>query len=155
MGAPLPERDAAAIRAWLDAIDETDPEAGGAVLRQYHEDADARAWYLNQARPYLPTYGLMTDLPIALREPDDDRRRCDECGNLTTTPRGPRCRAAARGERPNGVATRDYLPMLGMLGRCASFVALLGDPDQRTAAERWPLFVEDAKRGLEAARNGY
>jgi len=48
--APLSAEDEAAIRAWLAAIDETDPEAIAGVIERCRQDADARDYFTRQAR---------------------------------------------------------------------------------------------------------
>ena len=48
--APLSAEDEAAIRAWLAAIDETDPEAIADVIERCRQDADARDYFTGQAR---------------------------------------------------------------------------------------------------------
>ncbi|MCC7042068.1 MAG: hypothetical protein IT516_17315 [Burkholderiales bacterium] len=100
-----------------------------------------------------PTYTLATTLPIDERDPDDDRRLCTECANLTP---GGRCLAARRGEGPAVYgASRDYVPILGQLGRCAGYAPRASDPDQRSGTKRWPSLVEDAQRYRERALRGY
>jgi len=47
---PLSAEDEAAIRAWLAAIDETDPEAVADVIERCRQDQDARDYYTGQAR---------------------------------------------------------------------------------------------------------
>lgn len=106
--------------------------------------------YLAQTLPAEPraAYGVTTTLTIAERDPDDDRRLCTECANLTP---GRRCLAARRGEGPALYgAPRDYVPVLGTLGRCIGYAPRADDPDRRPGAERWPSLVEDAKRRSEA-----
>jgi len=51
----------------------------------------------------------------------DDRRTCQQCGNLT---QGGRCRAAARGELPD-MPRRMYSPAPAVLRRCEGFVRTL------------------------------
>ncbi len=64
---PLPATHEAAVRAWLDAIGETDPEAIAVVLRQCREDAEARCWYFDPERAG------------ALVLPDPDPQDCRNC----------------------------------------------------------------------------
>jgi len=47
---PLSAEDEAAIRAWLAAIDETDPESIADVIERCRQDADARDYFTGQAR---------------------------------------------------------------------------------------------------------
>ena len=46
---PLSAEDEAAIRAWLAAIDETDPESVANVIERCRQDQDARDYYVGRA----------------------------------------------------------------------------------------------------------
>ena len=46
---PLSAEDEAAIRAWLAAIDETDPESVADVIERCRQDQDARDYYVGRA----------------------------------------------------------------------------------------------------------
>lgn len=117
-----------------------------AALECYKHLADALP------RKACAVYRVTTALPIPQRDPDDDRRRCEECANLTA---GQRCLAARRGEGPAVYgAPRDYVPLLGILGRCAGFEPRHDDPDRRPGAERWPCLTEDARRSRVMGRKG-
>lgn len=63
---------------------------------------------------------------------DDDRVRCCDCANLT---RAGLCLAASRDEI---VASRTYHPVDTIPRRCTGFKPKVGNPDQRTGAQRWP-----------------
>ncbi|KIF81877.1 hypothetical protein TSA66_15475 [Noviherbaspirillum autotrophicum] len=110
-----------AIRAWLAHIGETDKEVIGAVLEQCRGDAQARSYFLRWADE--------TVRPALI---DDDRRRCDQCANLT--PRG-LCLAARRGEI---VASRVYEPVTNIPQRCEGYMPGADDMDRRPGWERWP-----------------
>ncbi len=64
--------------------------------------------------------------------PTDDRRRCDQCGNL----RGRVCSVASVG----GVVSArvGYEPVRDLLRRCEGYLPKAGEADQRPGAERWP-----------------
>ena len=78
--------------------------------------------------------GLRNETRAPAREPDDDRRPCTDCANLTA--RDKRCLAAWRGERP-GNAPRDYRPTIDLPRRCECYAPKPAEPDQRNGAERW------------------
>lgn len=96
--------------------------------------------------------GPYTSALLAERDPDDDRRTCSDCANLT--PREGRCLAAWRGERPNAVARREYHPITDALLRCDRYAPGPNDPDRRGGAERWPLVAEHMRRVREEHRGG-
>ena len=87
--------------------------------------------------------GPYTTTPLAERDPDDDRRTCTDCANLS--PHKGRCLAAARGEGP-GHAGREYHPKADLLRRCEWYMPKLSEADQRSGAERFPnLFPANRK----------
>ena len=124
--AALTADEQTAIGIWLTHIEETDPAIIGEVLNQCRTDADAREYFLEQAE--------------ALRRPaavDDDRRRCDQCANLTA---GGLCLAARRGEI---VANRNYEPVRDLPRRCEGYAPRPDDPDRRPGRERWPELIRE------------
>lgn len=112
-----------AIRSWLAQIEETDETTIAHVLNRCRQDTDARDYFIRWVEVPRP-------------DPFDDRRRCDQCLNLTG--RG-LCLAARRGEI---VANRDYEPVLDLLRRCEGYMPGGDDPDRRTGRERWPDLIE-------------
>jgi hypothetical protein len=70
----------------------------------------------------------------------DNRITCRQCANLQAR----RCLAAFRGEI---VASRMMEPIADLPKRCDAFKPLPGDPDQRTAVERWTLPITAIERG--------
>lgn len=68
----------------------------------------------------------------AVSADDDDRRRCDQCTNLT--PRG-LCLAARRDEI---VASRNYEPVRDFPRRCEGYAPGPNDADRRPGRVRWP-----------------
>lgn len=122
LDAVLLENEEAAIRVWLDHIDETDPAVIAEVLNKCRTDNEAQTYFLNRAEEglTLPTF-------------DDDRRYCAECTNLT--PRG-LCLAARRGEIK---ASRTYYPLDHIPKRCEGYVPDPNDSDRRLGRERWPI----------------
>jgi hypothetical protein len=93
----------AAILAWLSEIGETDEAIVGDVLTQCRHDEDARQYFLDRAGESAAS-GI------------DDRRRCDQCGNL----RSGVCVVA----KPGGVvsAIRRYRPARSVPQRCLAFL---------------------------------
>lgn len=118
----LPEDEEHAVRAWLTYIDERDELVIAEVLERCRTDVDARAYFLCRAE----------EIPRAC-EPDDDRRTCAQCTNLTA--RGI-CLAARRGEIS---AARDYEPIRHLPRRCEGYAPRLDDPDHRSGRDRWPM----------------
>jgi hypothetical protein len=112
-----------AIRSWLAQIEEADETTIAHVLNRCRQDADARDYFIRWVEVPRP-------------DPFDDRRRCDQCLNLTG--RG-LCLAARRGEI---VANRDYEPVLDLLRRCEGYMPGGDDLDRRTGRERWPDLIE-------------
>jgi len=113
----------AAVLAWLAQIGETDQAIVAEVLALCRRDADARKYFLERAAKELP---------------DDDRRRCSQCGNLQSGV----CIVA----RPAGLvsANRGYRPASpGVLQRCAGYVPNANDTDQRPGRERWPGLAKE------------
>jgi hypothetical protein len=114
-----------ALRAWLAHIGETDAEIIAHVLDRCRRDAEARDYFLLQAgKDPRGTYI------------EDDRRRCDQCANLTE--RG-LCLAAWRGEI---VANRSYEPVRDWLRRCEGYAPGPDDPDRRAGREKWPGLIQ-------------
>lgn len=70
----------------------------------------------------------------------DERRRCDQCANLTG--RG-LCLAAWRGEI---VASRNFEPVRDLPQRCVGYLPKPGEPDQRTGRQRWPGLIQKVNR---------
>jgi len=58
---------------------------------------------------------------------------CTQCHNLR---QDGRCNAAVMRRLPN--AGQRYTPIPDVPQRCVCFLAKAGDPDRRTARERWP-----------------
>lgn len=151
MSQASPEQ-AAELRAliWKLGADWPDGEREEALAIALADPVDALTCYrhLVADMPALAeSYGLYTTVPIARRRPDDNRRLCEECANLTPKAR---CLAAWRGEL-FGVP-RNYEPMAGILGRCECFAPRPDDPDQRPAVERWPYIIADANRRRQEAK---
>lgn len=130
---PVTTAEEAAIRAWLAHIEETDEAIIATVLDQCRVDVEALRYFLRRAEEVLGSVD------------DDDRRRCDQCANLT--PRG-RCLAAWRGEV---VASRDYEPVRGILRRCEGYAPGPDDSDKRYGRERWPGLITE--KGENHANN--
>lgn len=101
------------IRAWLAQIEETDEATIAHVLNRCRQASDARAYFMR----------LASEVPWPDPLPDD-RRRCDQCTNLTE--RG-RCLAGWRGEI---VANRDYEPVRDLPRRCEGYAPGGDDPDR-------------------------
>lgn len=119
---PLTDSEERALRAWLAHIEEPDEAVIAHVLEQCRTDADAR-WYVLRLTDEMPRPGAL----------DDDRRRCDQCAELTE--RGI-CLAARRGEI---VASRDYEPLQKIPRRCEGYLPGPADSDRRPGRERWPV----------------
>lgn len=88
---------------WLALSGETDQEIIDDVLSRCESDPEARAYFLMRVNEALKPRG-------------DDRRHCEECGNLD---KYGYCLAAMRGEL-DGLA-RKYQPWCGLPRRCDSF----------------------------------
>jgi hypothetical protein len=110
-----------AVRAWLAYIEEKDEAIIADVLTRCRTDPEARRYFVARSSqaPRLTVFY-------------DDRRRCDQCANLTD--RG-RCLAARRGEI---VAGRDYEPIRDLLRRCEGYAPGPDDSDRRQGRDRWP-----------------
>jgi hypothetical protein len=106
----------AAIRAWLAAIGETDPEVIQHVLAQCAQNPDLRK--------YL--FSLTDDRAIP-----DNRRTCLQCARLV---RG-RCMAAANSAT---ALAREYRPDPGIPRRCEDYEPGPLDTDCRPVPIRWP-----------------
>lgn len=110
-----------AIRAWLARMGENDEAIVDDVLTRCRADAGAVGYFIA--------------LSGEVRSParfDDDRRRCDQCANLTE--RG-LCLAARRGEI---VAARVYQPIRDLLRRCEGYAPGPDELDRRSGRDRWP-----------------
>lgn len=157
--APMTAPEQASIRDWLSRIGETDQMTITEVLTRCEQDQDARAYFLgrvgeheaqeeraailefdagthridaeattgcspipDQPKPSLPRYTGV----------DDERRTCGQCLNL----QGRVCTVA----RPGGLVSArvGYAPSPNLPLRCAGYSPGADDPDQRSAAERWP-----------------
>jgi hypothetical protein len=104
-----------AIRSWLAAIGETDQEAVAEVLTRCRQDADVRRYFLGRAGAIVT---------------DDDRRRCNQCGNL----RAGVCTVASPGAAVSAIV--GYRPALvDTLRRCAGYSPNARDTDQQTGRE--------------------
>lgn len=127
--APMTPEDETAIRAWLAHIGETDPVTIAEVLDKCRADASERQVVLQWADevPRPATW-------------HDDRRRCDQCANLTG--RG-LCLAAWRGEI---VASRNFEPVLDLPQRCIGYLPKATESDQRTGRERWPGLIQKEEK---------
>lgn len=120
----MTQEEETAIRAWLVHIEETDPATIAAVMDKCLTNIDERKILLQWAK--------VVPRPPAV---DDDRRRCDQCANLTE--RG-LCLAARRGEIN---ATRIHEPVRDLLQRCIGYMPKATDTNQRSGRERWPGLV--------------
>lgn len=118
-----------AIRSWLAQIDEADGAIIAHVLNRCQCDPDARGYFIR----------LASDASRPAPFPND-RRRCDQCVNLTE--RG-LCLAARRGEI---VANRDYEPARELLRRCEGYQPGADDPDRRRGRERWPELIQKGEK---------
>lgn len=131
--APLASEEESAIRAWLTHIEETDPITIADVLDKCRADLNERKVLLRWAE----------EVPRQLTV-DDDRRRCEQCANLTE--RG-LCLAARRGEIN---ATRIHEPVRDLLQRCVGYMPKATDIDQRPGRERWPGLIQIQKGNTHA-----
>jgi hypothetical protein len=118
---PLNLDEETAIREWLAHIEETDPDIIAEVLDKCRTGPDARDYFTRRVGEVPRPAGF-----------DDDRRRCDQCANLTG--RG-LCLAARRGEIG---ASRNYKPIRDLPRRCEGYAPRADDPDKRPGRERWP-----------------
>lgn len=118
---PMTADQESGIRSWLAQIEETDEAIIAHVLNRCGQDPDARDYFIR----------LASEVPRSDLFPDD-RRRCDQCANLTG--RG-LCLAARRGEI---VANRDYEPVRDQPRRCEGYLPGADDLDRRPGRERWP-----------------
>jgi hypothetical protein len=84
------------------------------------------------AAPELRTGKSVCAIILARERAGDDRRRCDECGNLASHGL---CLAAYHREIK---ASRRFMPIQDMLQRCKGFAPLPGDPDRRRGKDKWP-----------------
>lgn len=121
---PVTTAEEAAIRAWLAHIEETDEAIIVIVLDQCRADAGALRYFLRRAEE------------VSRPVDDDDRRRCDQCANLTG--RG-LCLAARRGEI---VASRNYEPVRDFPRRCEGYAPGPDDSDKRPGRARWPGLIQ-------------
>lgn len=131
--APLTSEEETAIRAWLAHIEETDPAIIADVLDKCRADFNERKILLRWAE----------EVPRPLVY-EDDRRRCDQCANLTE--RG-LCLAARRGEIN---ASRIHEPVRDLLQRCVGYLPKATDTDQRPGRERWPGLIQIQKGNSHA-----
>ncbi|WP_132538633.1 hypothetical protein [Plasticicumulans lactativorans] len=122
---PMTARDESAIRSWLAQIGETDATIIVEVLERCCTDADARRYFTQR-----------TAAPVRPDPFDDDRRRCDQCANLTGSGL---CLAAWRG---GIVASRRYTPRRDTPRRCEGYTPGPDDPDCRPGRERWPGLLQ-------------
>ena len=120
------DAEAAELRALVRTIGEHD-----AWTAQDIEDATAAA--LADPDGALRCYrAIAEERGSVLLSDEDDRRRCDQCANLTE--RG-LCLAARRGDI---VASREYRPVPALPRRCEGYAPKATDTDQRLGRERWP-----------------
>ncbi len=131
--ASMTPEEESAIRAWLARIEETAPAIIADVLDRCRADLNDRKILLRWAE----------EVPHPLVV-DDDRRRCDQCANLTE--RG-LCLAARRGEIN---ATRIHEPVRDLLQRCVGYMPKATDTDQRPGRERWPGLIQIQKGNTHA-----
>jgi len=126
---PMTSEDENAIRAWLAHIGETNPATIADVLGKCRDNSRERESVLRWADEVLRPADFY-----------DERRRCDQCANLTG--RG-LCLAAWRGEIN---ASRKFEPVRDLLQRCVGYLPKATESDQRTGRERWPgLFQKEGK----------
>ena len=83
--------------------------------------------------------GFSRDEAEQLAWREDDRRRCEQCKNLT----GRHCQAAKRGEI---VASRNYEPIPDMLKRCEGYAPGTQDLDRRHGRERWTWLIQKGEQ---------
>ena len=96
------------------------------------DPGDAEIWRASIGSNGSATVAVFTEAePIG----DDDRRTCEQCGNLTG--RG-LCLAARRGEI---VASRSYEPIRDLPRRCEGYTPGADDADRRPGPERWPGLI--------------
>ena len=131
--ASMTSEEETAIRAWLAHIEETDPATIADVLDKCRADLNERKILLQWAE----------EVPCPLVF-DEDRRRCEQCANLTE--RG-LCLAARRGEIN---ATHIHEPVRDLLQRCIGYLPKATDPDQRPGRERWPGLIHIQKGNSHA-----
>lgn len=77
-------------------------------------------------------------IPANVPDWSDDRRRCEQCRNLTDTAQ---CMAAYRGEPLGWIAPRIYHPVVSQPHYCAGYRPFKEDPDRRPGRERWPRLL--------------
>ncbi len=118
-----------------------DDKATHAGILERHPDAvaaepltpvDPEAW---EERAAIAEFdgGLNRDAAEQLAWREDDRRTCTQCINL-------RQRACSIAKPERGavvVANRGYRPDPARLLRCAGYLPMANDSDQRSGAERW------------------
>jgi hypothetical protein len=105
----------AAIRVWLAAIGETDEATVAEVLTRCRQDEEVRRYFLDRAGAIVA---------------DDDRRCCNQCGNL----RAGVCTVASPGAAVSAIV--GYRPALvDTLRRCAGYSPNARDTDQQTGRE--------------------
>ena len=124
--APMTPEEETAIRACLTHIEETDLATIADMLDKCRADFNERTVLLR----------WVDEVPRPLAV-DDDRRRCEQCANLTE--RG-LCLAARRGEIK---ATRIHEPVRDLLQRCIGREPKATDTDQRPGRERWPGLIHE------------
>lgn len=117
---PMTTGEQAEILAWLAHIEETDGAIIAEVLSQCRADMAARAYFVWRS----------CEMPHPIAD-EDDRRRCNQCANLTA--RG-LCLAARRGEI---LASRNYEPVRDLPCRCDGYLPGPSDPDRRAGRDRW------------------
>lgn len=150
---PATYEQAAELRALVATVaadwSEVERAEGLAVALADPNDALTcwRALAMGHAAKAAPTAypaGLYTLTPLPERDPDDDRRTCTDCANLS---------AIGRCRTPPFAAKRDYCPISDALQRCARFTPRPDEADRRIGAERWPsLLVKGATDKANHAR---
>ncbi|GIK87987.1 MAG: hypothetical protein BroJett026_34680 [Betaproteobacteria bacterium] len=124
-------REAAELRAMI-----------GAVLADGSDDdrAEALAVALADVDAALICYRSLTSVGS-----DPRMRRCIDCAGYSWATG--KCLPAAKGASfGDGVAlSRSYAPPSLQALRCAGFLPLPDDPDQRAGADRWPFLLERGK----------
>lgn len=98
---------------------------------EQQEALDLALWDVEAA---LQSYRVMANEQNIILD-RDDRRRCDQCANLS---HGGKCAAwQAVG------AMRGYSPVRDIPRRCEGYAPGADDPDKRPGGERWPELIQN------------
>lgn len=136
---PDDDPETAGVMAWLDAIGETDTATVTELRGLLSGDMQARDYFVGRARGFcepierpgefchsLKGVGEFLESLKEADEPEDDRRTCRECANLTTNLSGEaRCMAAWRGQLRD--VARNYHPVTNIPRRCDGFEPRTGE----------------------------